>query len=119
MKILCVDDDEDIAILLDNVLSANEHIVTICNNGVDALSLIEKENFNLILLDLQMPGLSGKDVLDSLEKNGLIEQNNIVILSAENLDKLEILEFMKKGIKEILQKPIRLERLLEVVKIFE
>ncbi|MDH3277648.1 MAG: response regulator [Nitrosopumilus sp.] len=119
MKILCVDDDEDIALLLDSVLSANEHKVTICNNGVDALSLIEKENFNLILLDLQMPGLTGKDVINSLEKDRLIELNNIVILSAENLEESETLEFTQKGIKEILQKPIRLEKLLETVKNFE
>ena len=119
MKILCVDDDEDIATLLDNVLSANNHRVTICHNGVDALSLIQKEDFNLILLDMQMPGLSGKEVINSLEKDEILGINKIVILSANDLEESEILEFKQRGVKEILQKPIRLEKLLEIVKIFE
>ncbi|MDH3677097.1 MAG: response regulator [Nitrosopumilus sp.] len=119
MKILCVDDDEDIATLLDNVLSSDGHLVTTCHNGVDALSVIKKEDFNLIFLDLQMPGLTGKDVIESLDKDGFLGQNNIVILSANDLAESEILEFTQKGIKEILQKPVRLDSLVEVVKLFE
>ena len=119
MKILCVDDDVDITTLLDNVLSANGHKVTICLNGVDAISLIEKEDFNLIFLDLRMPGFSGYDVIDHLDKEEMISHNNLVILSAEYLEDSKTSEYKKKGIKEILQKPIRLELLLEVVKGYE
>ena len=119
MKILCVDDDEDIATLFDNILSANGHVVTTSYNGVDALSLIEREDFNLILLDLEMPGLSGKQVIDSLHKDGLLERNEIVILSANDLSEAEILEFKQKGIEEIFQKPMQLERILDVVRKFE
>jgi CheY-like chemotaxis protein len=93
--------------------------VTTSHNGVDALSEIEREDFNLILLDLEMPGLSGKQVIDSLHKDGLLERNEIVILSANDLSESEILEFKQKGIEEIFQKPMQLERILDVVKKFE
>jgi len=119
MKILCVDDDVDIATLLDNILSSEGHQVTTCHNGVDALDLITKNDFNLILLDLQMPGLSGKEVIDSLDKDGSLGQNKIVIFSANDLGESEILEYNQKGIKEILQKPINLEGILDMVKKFE
>lgn len=119
MKILCVEDDEDISILMDNILSANGHYVTTCDNGIDGLSLIQKEDFNLILLDLRMPGFSGKNVINSLVKNGSITHHNIVILSADALEESEESSLKQKGVKEILQKPIRMERLLEVVKKFE
>lgn len=119
MKILCIDDDLEITKLLDNVLSANGHKVTICLNGVDAISLIKKEDFNLIFLDLRMPEFSGHDVIDQLGREELISHNNIVVLSADYLEDSEILEYKQKGIKEILQKPIRLELLLEVVKGYE
>jgi len=119
MKILCVDDDVDIATLLDNILSSEGHQVTTCHNGVDALDLITKNDFNLILLDLQMPGLSGKEVIDSLAKDGSLGQNKIVIFSANDLEESEILEYNQKGIKEILQKPINLEGILDLVKKFE
>ena len=119
MKILCVDDDVDIATLLENCLSSEGHQVTTCHNGVDALDLITKNDFNLILLDLQMPGLSGKEVIDSLNKDGSLGQNKIVIFSANDLDESEILKYNQKGIKEILQKPINLEGILDMVKKFE
>ncbi len=119
MKILCVEDEVDIATLLDNVLTSEGHFVTTCHNGVDALSLIEKENFNLIFLDLQMPQLSGKEVIDSLAKNGLLTHNNIVVLSASDMTESEILEFEQKGIKGFLQKPMSLEGIFDVVKKFE
>ncbi len=119
MKILCVEDDIDIATLLDNVLSSDGHYVTICDNGKDALSLVEKENFNLILLDLQLPQLSGKEVINSLAQNGLLADNNIVILSAIDIAESEILEFKQKGIKGFLQKPMSLEGIFDVVKKFE
>ena len=66
MKILCVDDDVDIATLMDNVLSANGHYVTTCNSGADALAAISDNDFNLIFLDLEMPHISGREVIDSL-----------------------------------------------------
>ena len=116
MKILCVEDDVDIATLLDNVLSANGHVVTSCHNGAEALPLILQGEFNLIFLDLQMPEVSGKDVIDSLEKDGQLSLNNIVILTANDLEEAEIREFEKKGITDILQKPMTLEGILEVVK---
>lgn len=119
MKILCVDDDVNIAQLLDNILTANGHYVITCHNGVDALSLIEKINFNLILLDLEMPELSGKEVIDSLAEDGLLNDNNIVILSARDMDEPEILEFKQKGVREFLQKPMSVGRILKVVKKFE
>ncbi len=119
MKILCVEDDIDIATLLDNVLSSDGHYVTICHNGEDALALVEKENFNLIFLDLQLPQLSGKEVINSLAQNGLLADNNIVILSASDMTESEILEFEQKGIKGFLQKPMSLEGIFDVVKKFE
>ncbi len=119
MKILCVEDDIDIATLLDNVLSSDGHYVTICDNEKDALALVEKENFNLIFLDLQLPQLSGKEVINSLAQNGLLADNNIVILSASDMTESEILEFEQKGIKGFLQKPMSLEGIFDVVKKFE
>ncbi|MDH3611307.1 MAG: response regulator [Nitrosopumilus sp.] len=119
MKILCVEDDVDIATLMDNILSANGHQVTTCHNGVDALSHIRKKKFNLILLDLEMPDFSGKEVINSLAKEDLLEENNIVILTASDLNEQEILKFKQKGIKEFFQKPLSFEKILDVVTKFE
>lgn len=119
MKILCVDDSNDIAGMLKDVLEAHGHYVYSCNNGLDALSLIKKENFNLILLDLSMPGFSGTDVIESLAKTDFMPDLNIVILSAEDLAKSQIIEFEQKGVKGFMQKPVRIDEILELIKKFE
>ncbi len=119
MKILCVEDEVDLATLMDNVLSSDGHFVTTCHDGEEALSLITKEEFNLIFLDLEIPKLSGKQVIDSLKNDGLTEINNIVILSANDLEQSEIQEFNQKGIKNYLQKPVSMEEILNEVKKFE
>lgn len=119
MKILCVEDDVDIATLLDNVLSANGHIVTACHSGADALSLIQNQDFNLIFLDLEMPEISGRDVINSLSKDDLLSHNNIVILTANELDEQERSKLEQQGIREILQKPMSLDGIMGVVKKFE
>ena len=119
MKILCVDDDADIATLMDNVLSANGNFVTTCNGGADALTQIQHNDFNLIFLDLEMPEMSGRDVIDSLSESGIVDLNKIVILTANDLEEQEQRKYEKLGIQEILQKPMSLDGILETVKKFE
>ena len=119
MKILCVEDDLDIATLLDNVLSANGHYVSTCHDGLEAVNQIENEEYNLIFLDLGIPELSGNEVIEKLEKDGFLENQNIIILSANDLTQNELQNYSKKGIKEVLQKPVTLEQILESVNKFE
>ena len=119
MKILCVEDDLDIATLLDNVLSANGHYVSTCHDGLEAVNQIENEEYNLIFLDLGIPELSGNEVIEKLEQDGFLENQNIIILSANDLTQNELQNYSKKGIKEVLQKPVTLEQILESVNKFE
>ena len=119
MKILCVEDEVDLATLMDNVLSSDGHLITTCHDGEEAISLITKEDFNLIFLDLEIPKLSGKQVIDSLKNDGLSEINNIVILSANDLEESEIREFYQKGVNNYLQKPVSMDEILNEVKKFE
>ena len=118
-QILGVDDDKDIAKLLHNIISASGHFVTTCHDGIEAISLILKEDFNVILLDLDMPGLSGYEVIDSLDKEDILKQNNIVVLTANNITESEIQKFKEKGVGDVFQKPMNLEGILEVIKKYE
>jgi DNA-binding response OmpR family regulator len=61
-RILVVDDEEAIRLTLEILLRRRGYAVTTAANGVDALSLIEQQPFDLLLLDLMMPGISGLDV---------------------------------------------------------
>jgi len=63
-KILIVDDDHDILLGLENRIAWMGHEHVTADNGKDALRLIEQGDFDLVLLDLELPGLSGLEVLE-------------------------------------------------------
>jgi CheY-like chemotaxis protein len=52
------------------------------NNGEDVLSLILKETFDVILLDLIMPKFGGMDVIQSLKDSGDLEKNKVILFTA-------------------------------------
>ena len=64
IKILVVDDEKSICDLIDLNLSASGYHCQSVQNGLDAIDLIEKENFDLILLDIMLPGSDGYDVME-------------------------------------------------------
>lgn len=89
MKLLVIDDNEDITEVV-KVYCESKHLdCTAVNNGKDRLELIRKNNkFDLILLDLAMPEVSGLDVIHSLKKENLLDVNNIVIFTASSDQKV-------------------------------
>ena len=64
IKILIVDDEKPICDLIDLNLSASGYHCTSVQNGLDAIDLIEEEVFDLILLDIMLPGADGYDVIE-------------------------------------------------------
>ena len=68
-KILVVDDDTDIVTVLRDRLEALGYSTVCAGDGLRALELIEQETPHLMLLDLEMPRLSGLDVLKRLARN--------------------------------------------------
>ena len=62
-KILLIDDEELITRTLANALERSGYEVLVAKNGQDALVMAEEENFDLIISDIRMPGLSGVDTV--------------------------------------------------------
>jgi len=87
-------------------------------DGRHALSLIEKEKFDVVLLGLTMPDFSGYDIIDALEKKGKLKENNIIVLSSVHLSQSEIEDLLKRGVYSYLRlavKPDVLVRIVETV----
>jgi len=66
IKVLVVDDEETVRVLFQRILQAAGYNVIIAANGKDALSVIEDDDIDVVLLDIRMPGLSGIDVLGKI-----------------------------------------------------
>lgn len=85
------------------------------NDGKRGLFEIQKNEYNLIILDIAMPGYTGLDLLGQLKKQG-VTNRNIVILTATKLKKKDLEPYIDVGRIQILYKPISLSQLDKTIK---
>jgi len=112
--ILVVDDDLS---LLDSIRmslkSDPSYIVTVCNNPHDAISIMQSAEFNLVISDIMMPGLSGLDVLGTISKT---DPNVPVVLMTGEPDQNRMRVAIQLGAFDFLRKPFEIAELLITVK---
>ncbi|MBL7166801.1 MAG: response regulator [Dehalococcoidales bacterium] len=70
IKILVVDDDQNIAEILVDIVSAKERAVDVCHNGLDAVESIQNNMYDLIIVDLVMPKVGGLAPQEFMELDG-------------------------------------------------
>jgi class 3 adenylate cyclase len=83
-RVLVVDDHESNRDLLSRRLARDAHDVVTAASGEDALALVERERFDVILLDLLMPGMSGYEVLERLKCDPRHSEIPVLMISALN-----------------------------------
>ena len=116
MKILGIDDNTDITELLDTVLNGSGHEYTFVNDGKSGVKKIKENQYDLVLLDLAMPGFSGEDVLAELNKEELIKKQKIIIFSASSNSDSEMEDLVsKQGGYTYVRKPVDVDKLLELI----
>ena len=116
MKILGIDDNEDLLNLCETVLTSDGHEFTSITNGRDGLKAIRDKKFDVVLLDLSMPEFSGVDVIDALVREGIMDKQKVVIFTASSATEKEYGPLLEKGAHSILKKPVDVDELLETVK---
>ena len=113
IKLLIVDDEERFLSTLAQRLGLRDFDVTPVNSGEKALEAAKNQAFDLALVDLKMPGLSGEDVLDVLKKNDPYIE--VVILTGHgSID--SAVYCTEHGSFSYLEKPCDTDELLEVLK---
>ena len=116
-KILVAEDEEITLKHLVSTLQKEGYEVTGVDNGRKALESMEKENFDLLVADIKMPGLTGIELLEKIKEKD-IETEVIVITGYGSID--SAVTAMKKGAYDYITKPFDLDVLLLIVKkIFE
>ena len=113
MKVLGIDDNSDINTLLGTVLIASGHEFTSVTDGREGIKLLKNKPYDVVLLDLAMPEFSGFDVLDSLKKEGLMEKQKIILLTASSITDEEIDSLLKAGVRSYLRKPLDIDIFVE------
>ncbi len=115
MNILQIDDNLDITKLVKTVLQSSGHQFASADNGKDGLQLIRDNKYDVVLLDLSMPGISGMQVIDELTKEGIIDKQKIVLFTASSVRDDEISESIEKGVHSCIRKPVDIDTLLEKI----
>lgn len=113
VKILVIDDEEVMREGCKKVLTREGYLVKCVENGKQGLKILEKEEFELCLIDLKMPGISGIEFLEASKKISL-DMVNIVITGFPSID--SAIEAMKIGAYDYIPKPFTPEQLRQIVK---
>jgi len=119
MKILGIDDNEDLLQVCEVILTSDGHEYTGIDNGKEGLELIRDEKFDVVLLDLSMPDFTGQDVVNALVKNGIMNKQKVVVFTAMSPTKKEIDLFLEKGAHSVLRKPVDPDTLSKFVHTLE
>ena len=111
-NILVVDDEAPMRKLLSSNLKASGYAVSTAADGAEALKLIEEHSFDLLLLDLNLPGPNGLQVLEAVRRGGEVP---VLVVSGRGRerDKVETLDL---GADDYLSKPFGISELLARVK---
>ncbi|WP_345094348.1 tetratricopeptide repeat-containing hybrid sensor histidine kinase/response regulator [Flavobacterium chungnamense] len=111
-KILVVEDNKINQIVTKKILESNNFKSTILEDGYAAIELLDKENFDVILMDINMPIINGFDTTKLIRKKGVITP--IIALTA--FDKQEITEqALSSGMNDIIIKPFEQAKLFQVI----
>ena len=117
-KILAVDDDSTALGALRQILAQKGYDVTTAGNGEDALAILAGEaTFDLIILDVAMPGMTGYEVCRSLRKDKRTEDTPVIFLTAKGL-LMDMAEGEDAGSDLYLIKPVLATKLLNMVAMF-
>lgn len=108
-KIMIVEDDTSIHNLIKELLLKEGYIIISAYSGTEALMLLERENVNLILLDLMLPGINGEEIIKKV--------NNIpiIVISAKNQIEDRVNNLLN-GADDFIAKPFNNDELLARVK---
>ena len=108
-KILVVDDEASLRLLLSNELSRTGYTVEVAQDGETALSRIREDFYNVVLLDIVMPGMDGITLLRSIRAENIISE---VIILTGNATIESAIESIKLGAFEYVRKPYSLNELI-------
>lgn len=112
-RILLVDDDEDFRNLASIILETSGYLVEQATDGVEAIIMLRTSNFDLILSDIEMPGLDGFTMLQALKSKNM-DTPLIFLTGNDSMDKEE--KGYELGALDYIRKPIRKKMFLARVK---
>lgn len=114
-RLLLVDDDAMTRQFMSARLTRQGYDITVAETGDQALHLLEGKPFDLLLLDIMMPGMSGVDVLKQVRRKFSMLNLPVIMVTANDLEE-SMIEALEKGANDYLLKPISMPVTLARIK---
>ena len=111
-KVLVVDDDAALRLSVASALSENHYLVDQATNGEEALTKVQAGKYSLVLMDVNMPGMTGIEALKEIKS---YDPSIIVIILTAFSNISDAVEATKEGAYNYLEKPIKAENLVYLV----
>ena len=105
-EVLIVDDEQPICELLCEVLGEQGYLCQAVNSGDEALALLKEKEFDIALLDIKMPGMSGIDLLGTISAS---YRNTSVLMTTAVNDMNTVVEAMQRGARDYVLKPFAVD----------
>jgi len=114
-KVLLVDDEPEIVELIDRALQEDGRFeVRIAANGFDAGMMVKEYRPDLIILDVMLPDINGKEVCQRIKSDPALSDVRVICISGM-VEEDKIADLMSSGANEFLQKPFEVEQLVELM----
>lgn len=115
--ILVVEDNPDNSKLVSWILEDEGYDVTCVESGERCLTLLEKGDYDLILMDISLPGISGKEVTRRIRQIPHLQRLPVVALTAHAIE-TEQQSILSSGVDDLLTKPINDDQLVKTIRKF-
>jgi hypothetical protein len=112
-KVLIVDDDSSQLALTSEVAALAGLTYDICKNGIEAISLLQTNTYDLILTDIQMPKMGGFELLQSIKSNA--NQSHIPVIALSGRTDTSYTEYQEVGFAGSLRKPYAPKELINLI----
>jgi two-component system aerobic respiration control sensor histidine kinase ArcB len=112
LQILLVEDIELNVMVAKALLEKLGQFVDVAMTGTAAINMARDKEYDLILLDIQLPDMNGFDVASTLHEESLVEQTSIVALTANVIKTRQ--EYLDNGMDDVIAKPVKKSRIIEV-----
>jgi len=116
LRVLIVDDESYIRDLVRETLESRSYETGVASNGLEALDILSRERYDILVTDVVMPGMQGLDLLKRVKRSH--PQMKVVVLTAFPRQS-DIGDFLLQGADDFLPKPFRANDLIAVLRRLE
>jgi len=114
VKVLHIDDSPEICELYEDMFTADDHSVISVNSGKEGIGLVMNYDYDLILLDMNMPDYTGIQFIRDLKIKRPSELKKVVVVSVLKFQEMEVKKLLKLGIHSVESKPSDFQTIMDL-----